>query len=201
MHTRPNQAEFDALLAHKRAEVKDLARHLVAGTLGPQEWADRMRAALVTGHARAGYLGRTRGGDVAPFDADDTEFGRMVADDEQPFLDRFRQDLESGRYEDEDGRLLLLPVLGRAAMYVDRMLGTANEAFVGTSGSDLLWWKLGPSESGSCEECPKLAAGSHYRASELTRTPGDCSTPCVSNCKCWISREDGISGFRAPRLK
>jgi len=197
---RPTQADFDRLLAQKRVEVANLARHVVAGTLTPEDWAERMRAILIQGHARAGFLGRQRGGDLAPYDSDDTEFGRMVAADEQPFLDRFHADLESGRYEDEDGRLLLLPVLGRAEMYVQRMLGTANEAFLGTSGSELIWWLLGDSEE-SCDECPALAAGSPYTAATLSRTPGDCSTPCMTNCKCRLARADGITGFRAAPLK
>ena len=97
MRTRPTQMEFDLMLAAKRGQVQDLARHLAAGTLDAAGWAQQMRSVLLAGHAQAGFLGRRRGGDVAPYDADDTTFGRMVMADEQPFLDRFRADLESGR--------------------------------------------------------------------------------------------------------
>jgi hypothetical protein len=192
--TRPTQADLDLMLSGKRGEVKDLVFRHVAGLLPPDEFGRELHAILLRGHATAGYLGRKRAGDMAPYDADDTEFGKMIAAEQQPFLDGFVADLEGSRYEGEDGRQMALPILRRAEMYVDRMRGSANEAFVLASGPrELFWWKRHSSES--CPGCEAIAAGNPYNASTLPAFPADASQPCRTNCRCRLERGDGITSL------
>src|SRR5438128_672157 len=108
--------EMALFLDGRRGQVPDLMRHLGAGPQGTEQFAVQMRALLVRGHAYAGYLGRRRAGDLAPYDQDDTEFGQMLMADQQPFLDEFVRDLDTEKYEDESGRLMVDPVERRALM-------------------------------------------------------------------------------------
>src|SRR5438128_1209414 len=115
--TRPTQADLDQMLNGKRGEVKDIVYRYVAGILPEADFSREMRQVLIRGHAMAGYLGRRRAGDFAPYDEDDTTFGQMIADEQVPFLTGFQADLQSNRYEAEDGRPMALPILRRAQMY------------------------------------------------------------------------------------
>lgn len=87
----------------------------------------------------------------------------------------------------------------RNSLYVKRTRGAANEAFVGYSPEDLTFdWVLGSEEP--CIDCPRLAAGGPYFATELSAYPGDGSTQCLGNCRCQLVRSDGIAGMPDPKL-
>jgi hypothetical protein len=194
--TRPTQLDLDQMLDGKRGEVKDAVFRHVAGLLPPEEFGRELRQILLRGHAMAGYLGRRRAGDMAPYDQDDTTFGQMLTAEQQPFLDGFVADLDADRYEGEDGRPMALPILRRAEMYVDRMRGSANEAFVLASGpTALYWWRLGDAEA--CPDCPRMEAGNPWNAGTLAgRFPASGWSACGVNCRCSLWRDDGVSGFR-----
>jgi hypothetical protein len=193
--TRPTQLDLDTMLDGKRGEVKDTVFRHVAGILPTEDFCREVRQILLRGHAMAGYLGRRRAGDMAPYDQDDTTFGQMLTAEQQPFLDGFVADLAGDRYEGEDGRPMALPILRRAEMYVDRMRGSANEAFVlASSPRDLLYWRLGGAEH-HCDGCPAIAAGNPYNASTLPAFPADASQPCRTNCRCHLERGDGVTSL------
>jgi hypothetical protein len=189
----PSQSDLDQMLSGKQAEVRDLVFRHVAGILDQDGFSDEFRRVLIRGHAQAGYLGRRRAGDLAPYDADDTEFGRMVAAEQQEFLAGFVADLAGGRYEGEHGRPQAEPILRRAALYVERMRGSANEAFRLASWEPLTWQLGGADES--CEDCLRLAAASPYPSGELRQSPGDGSTRCITRCLCRLLRGDGVTAF------
>jgi hypothetical protein len=180
------------MLTGKRAEVKDLVFRYVAGIVDDSGFADEARRVLIRGHAQAGYLGRRRAGDHAPYDQDDTEFGRMIAEEQQEFLQGFVEDLSTGRYDGEDGRPMAEPILRRAQLYVERMRGSANEAFRLASWEPMSW-RLGASDH--CADCLGLAAGSPYEDGELRQVPRDASTLCQLNCACELARSDGVTAF------
>jgi len=189
----PSQSDLDQMLSGKQAEVRDLVFRHVAGILDQDGFSDEFRRVLIRGHAQAGYLGRRRAGDLAPYDADDTEFGRMVAAEQQEFLAGFVADLAGGRYEGEHGRPQAEPILRRAALYVERMRGSANEAFRLASWEPMIWRLGGTSES--CSDCLRLAAGSPYAADALRSVPRDGSQECLMSCRCELIREDGVTAF------
>src|SRR5438552_3594131 len=121
-------APFRALLADVGGDVRETTAALAGGKIGVDEWHGIVLETLAEAHAQAGYLGRVRAGDTAPFDADDARFGQLVAQEEMPFLDGFRDDIAAGRYTGEEGTLDAGQVERRAQMYVARLYGTANEA-------------------------------------------------------------------------
>jgi hypothetical protein len=192
--SRPSQADLDVMLTGKRGEVKDIVFRHVAGILPAESFEDEVRSVLIRGHAQAGYLGRRRAGDFAPYDADDTEFGRMIAEEQQEFLQGFVEELREGRYEGEDGRPLAEPILRRAQLYVERMRGSANEAFrLASLPKEQIEWRLGSADH--CSQCLALAAGSPYATDVLRQVPRDDSTICRQNCACLLVRDDGVTAF------
>jgi len=189
-------APFRQLLADTGSDVAETTAALAAGKIGLDEWHGILLETLAEAHAQAGYLGRLRAGDRAAFDDDDTRFGRLVAQEEMPFLDGFRDDLAAGRY----GTPELVPGLDlnaiqrRAAMYVTRLSGTANEALALVADEEIEWL-LGETEA-TCIDCMRLATGSPYQVGTLPTYPRSGGTRCLSNCMCEIRTASGLEGFR-----
>lgn len=192
----PRQSDYAALQASTADDLARLASSLASETIGSTEWYLRFANILLERHADAWVLGRRLAGDSSPYDVVDELVGRAKADQENEWLMRFLGDVESGRYRDDDGRLMEAQVAARSRMYSGKLRGTANEAFVEASPADEEFeWRLGGVEA-HCSDCPELAAMSPWRKDELGTWPGDAGTPCLTNCKCRLVREsDGLSGF------
>lgn len=192
-----SEAEFRRLIHATDRTLRDLARQVAAGEMLPSEWSGRMLTALSEAHARAGFHGRQRAGDLAAFDVDDTRFGNLAAQEEMEFLQSFEWDLMGDRYRGEDGTLDAAQVARRAEHYLGALYGTANEAMV-LVASEPVWWILGEPESGPsghCDMCPELAANSPYAPGSLPTYPRANRTPCLQNCYCRIQTESGLVGF------
>lgn len=182
---------FRTLVAQASADVRALVGRLVDGDLTPFEWADAMQETLAVAHAQAGYRGRLRAGDTAPYDRDDTRFGALVAQEEARFLWRFRGDIERGRYGvDEPNEEA---IARRAAMYTAKLWATANEAWALTL-DEPLWWRLGDAEE-NCRGCVRLAEHSPYAPGTLNVWPKSGATECLLGCHCWIETRGGERGF------
>lgn len=184
------------LVRAARRRTGSLAGQLARGDLDVEAWGNAMVTALEEAHTRAVVLGRRHGGDRSPAEADDRRFAEMVVDGEVEYLVRFMQDVSTGRYTDEEGSLRAEPIQRRAALYADRIVGTANEAWVLTLPEGTAFaWELGAVDEGNCAVCPARAQGSPYTADTLPGTPGDHSTPCLANCRCSLRSAHGQSGF------
>lgn len=197
MLRRPSQSDWNRFESGARSRIDKIVNAYAAEKIDEKQFGDRMLSLLEDRHARAGFLGRQRSGDLAPFDEDDRRFGQLIADEESEFLDAFVSDLAAGRYRGAKGDLLTDQVRTRAQMYAGRLLGTANEAFAGTAEpTELIYWRLGGAEE-HCGECPDLAAGSPYRADSLPTYPRGNQTPCLFACRCFLERSDGTIGFKS----
>lgn len=185
-------APFRQLIADAGQDIRETTAALAAGKIGPDEWHGILLETLAEAHAQAGYLGRLRAGDRAPFDEDDSRFGMLVAQEEMPFLDGFRDELAAGRYRDEDGALDAGKMERRAQLYVQRLMGTANEALALVAGDREEWiWEAEPDP---CPDCARLAAHSPYPGAPPTM-PGECATRCLTNCRCIAYTASGLRGF------
>src|SRR3954466_16054275 len=97
------QDRCNALLSDPRDSLSTLVDGYTSGYLDAQEFGDRMAALLEDAHTSAVVIGRQHAGDDAPPDADDRKLGEEVVDGESEFLAAFVKDLQTSRYEGEDG--------------------------------------------------------------------------------------------------
>lgn len=188
----PADRALHRLAAQTEGKLAALVDHLAAGALTAATWHGRALAVLADAHALAGYHGRVRAGDTAPYDVDDVRFGALVAQEEQPYLERFAAELAGDRYRDAAGALDREAVTARARLYSARLYGTANEALVLVDGARV-WWRLGDTDH--CRQCVALAEGSPYEPGALRVYPRTNATLCKQNCGCRVETESGLATF------
>lgn len=182
---------FRTVVAEAGQDVRALVDLLTAGELSPAEWHDQMLATLAEAHAEAGYRGRVRAGDTAPYDRDDQRFGWLVAQEEARYLDGFRRALEAGRYESEAGTNEAA-ILRRANLYVQRLYGTANEALALVAEGERWHWERGKEDS--CRSCIRLEENSPYIGLPPT-LPRMGKTECLNACGCRCFTDSGLETF------
>lgn len=108
------------------------------------------------------------------------EFGRVgqTLREQYAFLNKFAADIAAGRVSEAQA-LARIKMYGNAcqqsywAEYAERSTGLIN-------------WKISPAEN--CPNCLSNMAGSPYTKETLPNYPGDGSTQCKANCKCYLER-------------
>lgn len=186
-------ADFRRMVSNVERKLQGLAKAVAREEITPAWWWNEMLEELASAHARAGFHGRQRAGDLAPFDVDDTRFGALAAQEELPFLQAFQWDLMGERYRDEDGALDAAAIGRRAEFYLSRLYATANEAMAWTDGGRV-HWRLGAADH--CSDCLELAQRSPYEIDRLPTVPGASQTLCKMACACFLETESGLRGFR-----
>lgn len=192
---RPNQGAWDAFMRLRYAELADIAHQLAIGAITPDEWADRFHAILLEGHANANMMGRNLAGDMMGRTGLDDLVGRGRADLESTWMQPFIEDIVSGRYDDEDGVMSEDAVRNRSQMYAGKMRATTSKAWVDTGPPDILYQWVLVAEN-HCDDCPRIAAISPFTVDTLFTHPGDGDTQCLTNCQCYLRRDDGVEMFR-----
>lgn len=195
-------------MAENKRDLVRICDQLTNGQISIDEWAKKFDAALLDGHLDALILGFERAGNFDYDLKELKELARGIKDTESEFLTGYTDDagvwhrgwigdLKSGddpRYFDKDGNLVPGSLDNRADLYVGRMRGTANEAFVNASDPDSSFeWELGDTEH--CDDCLEMADGGPYTVDTLFSFPGDGGTQCLGNCGCTLTRDDGVEGF------
>lgn len=192
------QARFGEHVKRTRTNLHDIADKLKSGEITNETWAEQFDKTLAKAHGKAHALGRNLAGDPAIHDIADSVAGRTIADLESGYLQGFLTDLHNKdpRYFSEDGELDADAVKDRMDLYLGRLRGTGNEAFVETSEPTESWDWIDSGGPNECEDCSYLASGSPYSIDTLPTHPGANDTPCLSNCRCHLTRaSDGKSGF------
>ena len=195
MPQRPDVGTWNSRINLYGAELFGLLDRYFRGIIGEDDLYLGMDAILQEGHADSWRLGRQLGGDFSHVQGLDSLMGRIQADNDSYFLRGFVQDLEDrvARYWDSDGPKRNM-IGGRAKLYLGRMRGTANHAFMQASDPEVLFnWELRAEDH--CGDCPQLAALSPYTRDANLGYPGDGSQQCRGNCKCILIRADGVTGF------
>lgn len=179
-----------------RDEFSSLNASLVSGEISTETWYSKAYDIIRRGHEQAIRLGAMRAGvKEKNLDADAiANEARGLADQESEYLQGFLADIKAGRYTDDEG-LQGASLDLRSGLYVGKMRGSANQAFVEESGDDdRFTWTLGPNDH--CQDCPEYAQILvNVTADELFAYPGDGSTECLGNCTCVLVRSDGRRGF------
>lgn len=193
------QNDFRRLTLHTRLRLAEIAERLARGELLPRGWAEAVYEELLGGHTHSHRLGRLRIGNEDDLSLLDAIRGRERADAEAEFLLNFAQQIEDGKYTDEDGNYDADKIARRSARYTGRMRGTANEAMREHAPQEAeCWWILGAVEK-HCSDCPQLYALSPFTKDTLFTVPGSNDQPCMFNCKCHLEwKLDGydIDGFK-----
>lgn len=195
----PGDAEFASMVKARRRELHKLTNLFAEGTIDLAQWYDQSVAVLLEGHTRAAYFGR-----MLALQADveselvDALAGQAATDAEEYYLRGFAEALldKDPRYWDADAEKWITDTIqDRQDLYLGKMRGTANGAFLRESVGFYFDWMLGGTED-HCSECPDYAAGSPWAVNELPTHPGNNDTPCRFNCLCFLRREDDVYGFR-----
>lgn len=178
------------LVADTGAEAERLITAGIAGSVGLDVFLQQYRALLADAHSQAAYVGRRLGGVIVPTGALDQAYGQAEAQEQDPYVQGLAGDVAAGRVSDAQAA-------NRARMYAERLVGTANGAWVATLPADvMLEWVLDPA-AGHCPDCPRFAKEGPYSRDELPAMPGDGTSRCLSNCRCYLRTLDGSVG---PRL-
>ena len=203
MGVMSTQANLD-LIREKTKDKLNRAVGRFVSNVNVGELGAAMIDVLSDAHRDAAAVGRRRTADEHIATDDDRVLADRVIEGERSFVNAFMDDIRSGRYWDAaEERIVFAAIFVRALLYLARLAGTANEAYVKASGDGETWtWILDPeaehceSESGECLDCPTLAAGGPYTAETLPTYPGAGDTECLLGCRCAIVRSDGRSGFK-----
>lgn len=201
--TVPTQADFGSMVKKRRRELHALTGHLYSGKIDIDSWYEGFKAILLDGHTSAWELGRNRSGDLED-DINDLLRGLGKADQEEVYLRGFWQKLHAKdpRYWSEaDKEWNVATITARQDLYLGKMRGTANEAFVIHTEPELdkfKWQDTGSPEE--CDVCPEIAASGPYTSATIPTYPGAGDTPCHGYCECILVRTDGVKGFARVEL-
>jgi hypothetical protein len=186
---------FLLIIEEANDRVGQLTEDLADGNITIDEWAELFRNELLGRHVEAASIGRRMAGSMAPSGDQDRQQGQEAWARQEEFFQKFREDVESGRYEKE-GKLNEKAFNARAKQYVQAIRGTAHEAFRVAMGTDELRWKMGETEH--CVQqpdfpynCPDLSKRDPMPASEWPTSPANGDTPCRNNCGCHFESVDG----------
>jgi hypothetical protein len=172
--------------------LRRLAAQLKRGEITPEEWRRKMDSFIRIGHVEAHLAGQKMAG-IEPYSVEAQRIARIFGDQESQYLQGFLQDIKDGIYLDDDGVFREGAFNARQTMYVQHTRGTAYDGFVYGSAGSSFNWVLGAVED-HCEDCPILAAGGPYTVESLYTYPSMGDTPCLVNCKCFLRRDDGVTG-------
>lgn len=175
-------------------QMRELNRMLAKGDIRVGEWQNRMAALIRDGHIEAHELGQMLAGVRYPNALLASSAVRPIVDGEGEYLAGFADKITNGGYDlTQAADILRLDT--RCRLYIGKMRGSSGIGFVDGSppGSEFVW-HLGGVED-HCEDCPLIASLSPFSASTLYTTPGQGDTPCLGNCKCFLSRvSDSVFG-------
>lgn len=128
----------------------------------------------------------------------ETDFIQGYHDDKGEWHRGFLGDLKAkdSRYFDEEtGEYIHGSMDSRADLYVGKMRGSANQAFMDFSPDDATFtWVLGDKEH--CDDCvgySEIIVNSPK--DEVIAVPGAGDSACLGNCGCTLVRDDGVAGF------
>lgn len=193
------RSSMERLRSDVPAELANILKRAHAGEIDEETARQLLWEVEAEGHGRATYLGRVlaTGDATEKYNEFDIEFGKLQADGQQPYAEKFLSDVLSGSYNDtETGDLDAASVEARADHYNHALRGTGNEAWTNSLATDeVIIWVLGEEDDGTCSVCPSLAEDGPYTPGTMPTWPGAGETPCVFNCRCTIVTESGKAGF------
>lgn len=182
------------MLAGVRSELSGAIDLLSAGLIDSGQFADIVDGILAQGHAKAFGLGRHLAGNLKIDEFADAALADLVMNEQAEYLARLADDIDAGKFSDQFGLIDKSKLQARTDFYLDRIRGSANQAFVEASQDEdeFDWITKGE----NCAGCNSLAAASPHQKATLTHFPGDGQTECMVRCDCILRRRrDRRKGF------
>lgn len=181
--TEIHSSEVPAVLAAKAGyeSIANLANRMLQGELekfdngqiGKKTFLKRSKNILSSSYKKA----FKKGAGINNLSSDHEKWIDRFSKKQFKYLHGFADDIDASEGTmDYDNRMGLYANAVRAAYWG----GVANE-----SGHQMDW--ITTAEE-SCDDCLANEAGSPYEPDNLPGTPGDGSTRCGSNCKCYLVR-------------
>lgn len=164
---------------------------LLAGAIDTATFVNQSMSALESAHIQAAWLGRLRAGGTGTINAQDRAIGLAEADTQRQYLFKFATDMVTGKQSEAQ-------IANRANMYGQRLVGTANEAWKLAQPIDELIDWVDVEDSAECNECEEKAENGPYTPETVPGAPGDCSTPCRHECRCFLRNSKGETSFYNP---
>jgi len=169
------------LLLVFRRDAEILAQQLVEGSISLAEWEATMAARLkdvliaATATARAGNWALISEADLAQLEA--------ALEEQLQYLHGFAEAIYD---KDQAEEPLTTVVHARAKMYAGAAWALYWLLTHGQKKEKFAWvrWNLAPAEH--CDDCLELDARGWMPIEELTQFPGDGTTQCLTNCKCYL---------------
>lgn len=190
-------ALFLALLLLTKKKMTASVMAFLLGEMHAEDLSQNLVTILTNAHAQATSLGRRLAGGSPLHETSNLHFAIAVMTTQIGPLARLAIALRSGKWQIKDGELPK-GLQSRLLLYVKRVRGTGEDAWVRTLSSDtMITWVLGANEN-HCPDCPGLALESPYRADSMPTTPGRGDTPCLANCKCHLINDHGEECFMLP---
>ena len=189
------------LIADTKAHLIALCGAYLANQVSIHSLARNVTASLLASHTTATYYGRRKAGAAGPPGPADAAFAAQTMQGQSQYITGLLNDLGRGRYPDKEDGTPNGSLVNRLGLHADRLLGTANEAWVlSLNPDDRLRWVLGFPETEHCQTCPERAANSPYRAGDVTFNPGDGTSECGTACLChWYNESTGLTAFSGVR--
>ena len=165
-----------------RREVEILAQRLVERSISLANWQAQMAVAIKDLHITAAVI--AKGGDWGLMTQADWGYVGSQCKKQYRFLHGFAQDILA---RVEAGKDLTTAIHVRAKMYggagsetLFRFIQMEAEA----EGKTEVSWNLTPAEH--CDDCLTLGAVGWIPLAKLSQFPGDGTTQCLTNCKCYL---------------
>lgn len=170
-------AFIESYIDSSEAAIQRFTDRLVNGSLSVSVWNSRLSDEIVNSFIALYLLGR--GGESQMTDSDWVAVAALI-DRQDYFLTRFSTELSDGLVSEAE-------TLSRAKMYANAARQSYYKALSAVAtglGNDQEKWYTRPVKTEHCRDCVKFE-GQGWVTLGTFPEPGDGSTQCVSNCRCY----------------
>ena len=190
-----SQLTHDRLIREMERRGMDVFSQFNAGAIDADKLQRELNEIIYDVHRSMYRLGIQSAGGT-PTDAALDQFARIAVDGQQQYLLNFIGDVQTGRYDDDNGAIDLDGSLKtRWGLYATNASGSASFGFVeGSPANSFFDWQIDAAAE-NCEDCIALSDLGPYPKELVGAVPRSGETVCLGNCKCRLIRSDGIPGF------
>jgi len=174
-----------------QASLLEVVALLELSEISLNAYVEQTLTITTTAYIEAVRIGQDRAGIVGGLTDAQVQAGIRMATKRTPGI----QDI-GAKIQNQD--LSEKQIAQRIKGITEGIVGAANEGWRTGLAPDVLitWHDTG--DSGECNDCVRLAAGSPYTVDTLPTIPGAGETQCYENCRCYLETDGGQTSFYDP---